>query len=99
MNKVHHTFDFAQSVGQPHHARQLGPLFVLSLRKVLMFGTIIEGLPVQYNYLIDEVETIGLDGASAHGSNAVISMLDHCLAQHGFREDRAIFSADNCGGR
>ena len=98
LENVHYTFDFAQSVGLPHHARQMGPLYFLSLRKIHIFGIIIEGLPVQYNYLVDEAQTIGADGGSAHGPNSVISLLDHCLTHHGFSEKRAVFNADNCGG-
>ena len=30
----HFTFDFAQSVGIPHHARQMGPFYFAFLRKV-----------------------------------------------------------------
>ena len=33
-NFVHYTFDFAQNVTLPHHARQMGPLYFLSLKKV-----------------------------------------------------------------
>jgi len=29
---VHYTFDFAQNVNLPNHARQMGPLYFLSLK-------------------------------------------------------------------
>ena len=47
LEKVHYTFDFAQSVGLPHHARPMGPLYFLPLREVYIFGAITEDLSVQ----------------------------------------------------
>ncbi|KAH3708483.1 hypothetical protein DPMN_067935 [Dreissena polymorpha] len=79
----HFTFDFAQSVGIPHHARQMGPLYFASLRKVHIFGMRIDGQSRQLNFLIDENESIGADGANAQGPNAVISMIDYALNTHG----------------
>ena len=70
----HFTFDFAQSVGIPHHARQMGPLYFASLRKVHIFGMRIDAR--QLNFLIDENESIGADGTKAQEPNAVISMID-----------------------
>ena len=94
LDKVHRTLDFAQTVGLPQHARQMGPLFFLSLWKVHLFGVITEGLPVQYKYLIDEAQTIDTDGTYAHGPNSVISVLDHCLSGNGFQEDRAVYGTE-----
>ncbi|XP_060555741.1 uncharacterized protein LOC132716472 [Ruditapes philippinarum] len=34
---MHYTFDFAQNVTLPHHARQMGPLYFLSLKKVTIY--------------------------------------------------------------
>lgn len=31
---MHYTFDFAQNVSLPHHSRQMGPLYFLTLKKV-----------------------------------------------------------------
>ena len=57
--KVHYTFDFSQQMFIPHHARQMGPIYFLVPRKVQLFGVRVDGVPRQYNYLIDENETIG----------------------------------------
>ena len=43
----------------PHHARQMGPIYFLVPRKVQLFGVRVDGVPRQYNYLIDKDETIG----------------------------------------
>jgi hypothetical protein len=57
--KVHYTFDFAQQLSVPHHSRQMGPLYFLSTRKIQLFGVRDDGGSTQYNYLIDEHQTIG----------------------------------------
>ena len=57
--KVHYTFDYSQQVSVPHHYRQMGPLFFLSLRKVQLFGVRLDGSSRQMNYLIDEDQSIG----------------------------------------
>lgn len=94
----HFTFDFAQSVGIPHHARQMGPLYFASLRKVHIFGMRIDGQSRQLNFLIDENESIGADGANAQGPNAVISMIDYVLNTHGCEDLSCTIHADNCPG-
>ena len=38
---VHYTFDYAQNVTLPHHARQMGPLYFLTLKKVRKFFTFV----------------------------------------------------------
>lgn len=60
--KVHYTFDFAQMLQLPHSARQVGPIYFKTPRKVQLFGVCCEGLPRQMNYLIDEAQTIGVNG-------------------------------------
>ena len=76
---VHYTFDFSQNVCIPHHSRQMGPLYFQTLRKVHIFGVRSDGEPKQLNFLINEDETIGPDGTSAHGPDSVISMVDWTL--------------------
>ena len=35
---AHYTFDFAQCVHIPHHARQVGPVYFKTPRKIQIFG-------------------------------------------------------------
>ena len=95
---VHYTFDFSQNVSIPHHARQMGPLYFTTPRKIQIFGFRIDGIPKQLIFLIDENETIGKDGASSHGPDAVISMIDWALSEHGSGERNCAMHADNCPG-
>ncbi|XP_061189999.1 uncharacterized protein LOC133197826 [Saccostrea echinata] len=80
---VHYTFDFAQQLTIPHHARQEGQLYFTSPRKVQLFGVCMEGGKKQYNYLFDEDQMIGVDGTKAHGLNTVITLLHHTLQNYG----------------
>ena len=95
----HYTFDFAQSVSIPYHARQPGPVYFKTARKVHLFGVCNEGIPQQVNYLVDESHTIGQNGKMAHGPNSVISMLHHYFAKHGLGEKSCVLHADNCAGQ
>ena len=95
----HYTFNFAQSVSIPYHARQPGPVYFKTARKVHLFGVCNEGIPKQVNYLIDESQTIGHNGKMAHGPNSVISMLHHYFAKHGLGEKSCVVHADNCAGQ
>ena len=95
----HYTFDFAQSVSIPYHARQPGPVYFKTARKVHLFGVCNEGIPKQVNYLLDESQTIGENGKMAHGPNSVISMLHHYFAKHGLKEKGCVLHADNCAGQ
>ncbi|XP_062587812.1 uncharacterized protein LOC134249479 isoform X1 [Saccostrea cucullata] len=96
--KSHYTFDFAQNVTVPHHSRQVGPLFFETPRKIQIFGICMEGSSTQYNYLLDEDQTIGKDGKSTHGPNTVLSILHHHFQEFGFGEKSAVLHCDNCGG-
>ena len=49
-----------------------------------------EGSGFKYNYLIDEDQTIGKDGETAHGPNTVISILNHHFKNHGMGEKCAV---------
>ena len=57
-----------------------------------------EGSGSQYNYLIDEDQTIGKDGKNAHGPNTVISILHHHFKNHAMGENSAVLHCDNCPG-
>ena len=91
--------DFSQAVSVPHHARQDGPLYFLVPRKLQLFGIAVEGFFCQFNYVIDEDQTIGENGTGIKGPNGVISMLHHCLQQNGFGEEECILHCDNCAGK
>lgn len=96
---VHYTFDYSQNLTLPHHAHQMGPLYFLSLRKVQLFGFRVDGQPKQLNFLIDENQTIGYDGSSTHGPDAVISMIDWAMHECGQGETECTIHADNCGAQ
>ncbi|XP_076116844.1 uncharacterized protein LOC143084316 [Mytilus galloprovincialis] len=96
---IHYTFDFSQHFTLPHRCRQIGPMYFVTARKIHMFGVRVDGIPIQYNYLVDENETIGKDGSLIHGPNAVISMLHHSLTNYGYGERECGLHADNCGGQ
>ncbi|KAK3103697.1 hypothetical protein FSP39_021107 [Pinctada imbricata] len=98
LTKVHYTMDFSQAVSVPHRARQEGPLYFLVPRKLQLFGIAVEGIFRQFNYVIDEDQTIGENGTGIKGPNGVISMLHHCLQQNGFGEEECIIHCDNCAG-
>lgn len=51
--------------------------------KAHLFDVNAEAVPKQVNYLIDESQTIGVDGKKSHGPNTVISLLDHFLKRMG----------------
>jgi len=95
---THITFDYAQQLELPHHTRQVGPLYFKSRFKVQLFGICNEPRNVQCNYIFHEGESIGPDGAKAHGPNAVVSMLHHHL--QGNVEERSVcMHANNCVGQ
>ena len=96
---THLTFDFAQQATIPHHARQVGALYFKVPRRIQIFGVANEAVPCQYNYLVDENETIGIDGSKCHGPNAVITMLHHHLEKHCKPSPHLGLHADNCVGQ
>ena len=96
---AHYTFDFAEQLSLPHHSRQVGPMYFKVGRKVQLFGICCDSTKIQHNYLIDESETIGQNGAKSHGANAVISMLDHYFSNHSLKESSCHCHADNCVGQ
>ena len=96
---AHYTFDFAEQVHIPHHSRQVGPIYFKVCRKIQLFGICCDSNRKQTNYLIDEDNSIGYNGASTHGPNSVISMLDHYLTKHSLGERKCHFHCDNCVGQ
>lgn len=98
INSMHYTIDFAQQVSLPQHSRQVGPLYFATPRKIQVFGVSMEGCHAQYNYLVDESETIGVDGKEIHGPNAILSMMHHAMMTHGYGEMAATIHADNASG-
>ena len=95
---VHFTFDFSQNVSLPHYSRRIGPLYFLTLRKVQIFGVRVDSIPRQLNFLIDEDQSIGMDGKTTHGPDAVLSMLDWALQNYESDADTCSIHADNCPG-
>ena len=96
---THLTFDFAQQATIPHHARQVGALYFKVPRRIQIFDVANEAVPCQYNYLVDENETIGIDGSECHGPNAVITMLHHHVEKHCKPSPHLGLHADNCAGQ
>lgn len=95
----HYTFDCAQQVFLPYHARQVGPLYYKVPMCVQIFGICDDAAPLHVNYLFNEHQTIGLNGSKSHGPNSVISMLHHYLTMHGRQEPQWHFHAENCVGQ
>lgn len=95
----HYTFDFAQSVHLPYHARQVGPLYFKLPLKVQLFGICNDATKLQTNYIYSESQSIGINGTKVHGPNAVISMLDHYFDVHCLNELTLHLHADNCVGQ
>ena len=62
LRNVNYTFDFAQALAIPHHARQEGLLYFLTPRKIQLLGVAIEGQYKQLNYVVDEDQGIGENG-------------------------------------
>ena len=95
----HITFDFAQQVFLPYHARQVGPLFYKVPFRVQIFGICDDAVPHQMNYLFGENQAIGMNGSKSHGPNSVISMLHHYLTVHCHNKPILHLHADNCVGQ
>ncbi|XP_044038134.1 uncharacterized protein LOC122869313 isoform X2 [Siniperca chuatsi] len=87
-----YSFDYAQQVHYPSDPLQPGPMYFLVPCKCGVFGVCCEGVPQQFNYLIDEGHCI------SKGSNAVIAYLHHFLSQYGLGE-KHVLHCDNCSGQ
>jgi hypothetical protein len=90
----HYSWDFAQQLHYPFEEQQVGPIYFKTPRKAQLFGVCNEGIPRQYNYLIDEE-----DAPPKKGANMVISLLDHFFANYGLGEKWVHLTADNCVGQ
>jgi len=89
----HYSWDFAQQLHYPFEEQQVGPIYFKTPRRVELFGICNEGIPRQYNYLIDEEHFI------EKNANTVISLLDHFFANYGLGEKWVHLTADNCVGQ
>ncbi len=63
-----YSWDFAQQLHDPFEDQQVGPIFFKTPRRAQLFGICHEGIPRQYNYLIDEEDFLGKN------ANTVISL-------------------------
>lgn len=89
----HYSWDFAQQLQYPFEDQQVGPIFFKTPRKAQLFGICNEGIPCQYNYLIDEEHFLGKN------ANTIISLVDHFFANYGLGEKWVHLTADNCVGQ
>jgi hypothetical protein len=89
----HYSWDFAQQLHYPFEDQQVGPIFFKTPRRAQLFGICNEGIPRQYNYLIDEADFLGKN------ANTVISLLDHFFTNYGLGEKWVHLTADNCVGQ
>lgn len=89
----HYSWDFAQQLHYPFEDQQVGPIFFKTPRRAQLFGICNEGIPRQYNYLIDEGDFL------EKNANTVISLLDHFFANYGLGEKWVHLTADNCVGQ
>lgn len=90
---AHYSWDFAQQLQYPFEEQQVGPIFFKTPRKAQLFGICCEGIPRQYNYLIDEELSL------EKNANMVISLLDHFFTNHSLGEKWVHLTADNCVGQ
>jgi hypothetical protein len=89
----HYSWDFAQQLHYPFEDQQVGPIYFKTPRRAQLFGVCNEGIPRQYNYLIDEEHFL------EKNANTVISFLDHFFANYGLGEKWVHLTADNCTGQ
>jgi predicted transcriptional regulator len=90
---AHYSWDFAQQLHYPFEDQQVGPIFFKTPKKAQLFGICCEGIPRQYNYLIDE------DDFYEKNANTVISLLDHFFTNYSLGEKWVHLTADNCVGQ
>ncbi len=90
---AHYSWDFAQQLHYPFEEQQVGPIFFKTPKKVQLFGICCEGIPRQYNYLINE------EYSPEKNANTVISLLDHFFTNHSLGEKWVHLTADNCVGQ
>lgn len=66
---VYYTFDFAEQVFIPHHARQVVPIYFKVCRKIQLFGVCYDGNRKQVLYVINEDQSIGHNRTKTHCLN------------------------------
>ena len=89
---AHYSWDFAQQVLYPSNPQQPGPIYFKTPRKCGIFGICNDGLNIQFDYLIDEINSTG------KGANSTISYVHHFLENFNIGETDAYLHADNCSG-
>ena len=77
----------------PSNPLQPGPIYILTPRKVALFGICCEAIPRHINFIIDEASDVG------KGANAVVSMIDYFFYCHRLGETTVTLHADNCTGQ
>ena len=68
-------------------------------RKVQLFGICCDSNNTEVNHLVDESETTGQNCTKPHGTNSVVSMLDHYFSTHSLKELVYYCHMDNCVGQ
>jgi hypothetical protein len=53
-----------------------------------------DGIPRQYNFVIDEAETMDFDGKGIRDPNSVISMIDYTLTQFSHSEKKTLHAGN-----
>ena len=92
-------FRLARQASSSHHGRQVGALYFRVPQRIQIFGVASEGVPEQYNYLVDGHQTIGKDASKSHGPNAVVNMLQRHLETHTKASTSLGLNAGNCCGQ
>ena len=90
----HYTFDFAQMLQVPYHARQVGPLYFKVPLKVQLFDICDGSTNIQIILMNHST-----NGTNPHGPNSVVSMLHHFFENHSGHEPECHLYADNCVGQ
>ena len=83
-------FDFAANMFVPHHARQEGPIYFLTPRKIHIFGVCATFTWKQVFFVLDEGEMVD------KSADTVISLLDAFFGLYGLGETYAKLHCDNC---
>lgn len=87
---VHYSFDMAQQVHIPSNPLQPGPIYFLVPFKIGIYGVMCDTTNKQANYLIPESVNVG------KGSNLIVSLFHHYLANNSHGEKVMHIHADNC---
>ena len=77
---AHFSWDYAQQTHYPYNPVQPGPIYFKTPRKCSIFGICNDGINMQYNYLVGEINSTG------KGANATISYVHHFFENFGMGE-------------